>query len=615
MPKHPHNKSSVFTVRTTDGMLMPVLVVDGPDDEPTVVMEVIRFMSSLTTQGESFSKMQSIVTVLGMLHDFVRLKWDSAVEPESLPDIVAAYLRQRRSGADEELGWEPVKRETVDRDRHYLRLYSEFCADRFGYFPLVPSKPYPIPAGGRDYKKLLRHLKGRGTMLLAHLIPTHATPTRSTVNIAEKTVKRRSSGKTYMSKAMVEDLIMATRSVSQRLVFIQAAFGGQRISEILNQWRCDVLPGRFRPVMIEAGLPPDMVQDVAGHATIVMTLYYNKIKASKLNASMAAVLDDMSVKLDGIDALVEADYERLSEFLLNTRDPEDAVGKSLLGERMSKGDGAVDVMTHGICPGGECASGGEFANQAVGYLPVSRPLACSLCRYRLTGPMFLPGLVLNANKLMHELRRKGQEIARLQEEREALEDAGKSSHRVRASIEALYRETDIVAAEWAAEVQYVHLAEAAFTEFIADNASGEPNALVVGLDGPAIGTQLNQGSEFSLLQNLAEGAAIWPGFKPAAALDDHREFLNEVLAANDIDPFLLRLRGDIRDRAAVLLGRSIAKFVPDENMDALRSGDLRIDEFPAITTLISGLKEQALNANIVPGSTLVGLEEAILENA
>lgn len=367
--------------------------------------------------------------------------------------------------------------------------------------------------------------------------------------------------------------------------------------------------------MIEAGLPPDMVQDVAGHATIVMTLYYNKIKASKLNASMAAVLDDMSVKLDGIDALVEADYERLSEFLLNTRDPEDAVGKSLLGERMGKGDGAVDVMTHGICPGGECASGGEFANQAVGYLPVARPLACSLCRYRLTGPMFLPGLVLNANRLMHELRRKGQEIARLQEEREALEDAGKSSRLVKASIEALYRETDIVSAEWAAEVQYVHLAEAAFDDFIADDATGEPNALVVGLDGPSIGTQLNQGSEFSLLQNLAEGAAIWPGFKPAAALDDHREFLNEVLAANDIDPFLLRLRGDVRDRAAVLLGRSIAKFVPDESMEALRSGDIRIDEFPAITTLISGLKEQALNANVVPGSTLVGLEEAILENA
>ena len=144
--------------------------------------------------------------------------------------------------------------------------------------------------------------------------------------------------------------------------------------------------------------------------------------------------------------------------------------------------------------------------------------------------MFLPGLVLNANRLMHELRRKGQEIARLQEEREALEEAGKSSRRVNPIIEALYRETDIVAAE----VQYVHLAEAAFDDFIAEDATGEPNALVVGLDGPAISTQLNHGSEFSLLQNLAEGAAIWPGFKPAAALDDHREFLNEVLAANDV---------------------------------------------------------------------------------
>jgi hypothetical protein len=95
-------------------------------------------------------------------------------------------------------------------------------------------------------------------MLLAHLIPTHAAPLRSTVNITEKTVKRRSSGKTYMSKAMVEDLIMSTKSISQRLVFIQAAFGGQRISEILNQWRCDILPGRFRPVLF----PDDVASDV-----------------------------------------------------------------------------------------------------------------------------------------------------------------------------------------------------------------------------------------------------------------------------------------------------------------------------------------------------------------
>ncbi|MBB4510620.1 VPA1269 family protein [Rhizobium leguminosarum] len=367
--------------------------------------------------------------------------------------------------------------------------------------------------------------------------------------------------------------------------------------------------------MIEAGLPPDMVQDVAGHATIVMTLYYNKIKSAKLNSTLASALDEMSMKLDGIDGFMEADFDRLSDFLLNTRDPQDAAGKALLAERMGKGDGSVDVMPHGICPGGECETGGEFTNQAVGYGPVPRPLACSVCRYRLTGPMFLPGLVMNANRLMHELRRKGKEIAHLQAEREALEDAGKSSHRIKANIEALYRETDIVATEWAAEVQYVHFAEANFDSFLGDDVSGDPTALVVGLEGPALAAKIHQGSEFSLLQSLAEGAAIWPGFRPSVALEDHREFLNEILLANDVEPFLLRLRGDIRDRAAVLLGRTIAKFVPDENIDAMRDGVVRIDEFPAVSNLIAKLKDQAFSGNMIPGRDLLTMNESELEPA
>jgi hypothetical protein len=37
-----------------------------------------------------------------------------------------------------------------------------------------------------------------------------------------------------------------------------AAFGGPRISEILNLWRCDVLPGRFRPTLF----PDDKVSEV-----------------------------------------------------------------------------------------------------------------------------------------------------------------------------------------------------------------------------------------------------------------------------------------------------------------------------------------------------------------
>ncbi|WP_412479660.1 VPA1269 family protein [Azonexus sp. IMCC34839] len=359
--------------------------------------------------------------------------------------------------------------------------------------------------------------------------------------------------------------------------------------------------------LLEAGMPPDLVQDVAGHATIVMTLYYNKIKASRLNATLAQAQDTLARNLDSIDGASEAEFERLSEFLLNTRAPEDNAGHSLLGLRKGHGDGAVEVSVHGICPGGECATGGEFQNQAVGYAPVQRPLACSLCRYRLTGPMFLPGLVLNANRLMHELRSKGKEIAEMNQELARLADKGKSTHVIKAKIEELYRETDTVSAEWAAEVQYVQLAEKMFDRFITglDPTIDTVPALISGMDEPSLQSHLTRQSEFGLLQSLAEGAYVWSGFKPSAAITEHREFLNELLSASELEPFLLKLRGDLRDKAAVLLGRMVVSLIPDERIDNLRSGSESLADYPTAKSLLENLRRQAVIMKSIDEHSLI----------
>lgn len=368
--------------------------------------------------------------------------------------------------------------------------------------------------------------------------------------------------------------------------------------------------------LIEAGMPPDMVQDVAGHSTVVMTLYYNKIKAARLNETMSKTLDKLNRDLDSIDGMSEAEFDQLAAFLLNNRPPEDAAGQHLLGQRRGHGDGSIEVFVHGICPGGECSTGGEYQNQAVGYAPVSRPLACSQCRYRLTGPMFLPGLVLNANRLMHELRARGKDIAQLNQEREALADAGKPTHAVKAQIEALYRETDAIGAEWAAEVQYVHAAEKMFDRYLesqGDTAAG-PHALISPMDGPALESRLNRNSELALLQSLAEGAALWPGFKPTAAINEHRELLNEILAASNLDPFLLKLRGDLRDKAALMLGRGITSLVPTEQTERLRNGEERLSDHPAVASLVNQLSSQVLRFGTIDESTLAPECVRSLEN-
>ena len=259
--KYPRARTaSVFNLPTKEGHVLPVLMVDDLNGGARVVPEVIAFMEALVSQGESLSKRRGIANTLALLHDYLIIARNAEpVRSENLPDVAASFLRRRRYQPAEAdgLDWVPVRRETVDRDKHYLRLFSEFCASRFSYFPIVPLRERcALAPEGVDYRSLMRRLARKKKMLLGHIAGPGA-PTIA-IGLPEKRVFRRSSIHTFLSTAMVEDLILSTPSISQRIVFILAAFGGPRISEILNLWRCDVLPGRFRPTLF----PDDKVSEV-----------------------------------------------------------------------------------------------------------------------------------------------------------------------------------------------------------------------------------------------------------------------------------------------------------------------------------------------------------------
>lgn len=259
--------ASVFSVVSRDGIALPILVTDDHDGKARVIPEVLALMQALQTRGDSFSKMRGIAFTLALLHDYTAIVVGSnKVTPEQLPDIMAGFLRRRRQGNvnDDGLHWPPVKRRTVERDRSNLRLFSEFCAVQFGNFPLVQfGSNCPFPRDGFSYRDVMRHLARRNNMLLGHLVSAQSNHGLITaVGIRERIARRRSNGQTFLSEALIEDLILSTPSISQRMVFILAAFGGPRLSEIINMWRCDVLPGRYRPSLF-----PD---DTASETTLVV---------------------------------------------------------------------------------------------------------------------------------------------------------------------------------------------------------------------------------------------------------------------------------------------------------------------------------------------------------
>jgi hypothetical protein len=250
--KYPQARTaSVFQLRTEEGYLLPVLLVDDLTETSRVVPEVVAFMQALVSQGVSLSKRVGIANTLALLHDYLIIgKSAEPVSSSQLSEVVAGFLRRRRyqPATADGLNWAPVKRATVGRDKHYLRIFSEYCAAEFGYFPIVPLREKCLLTGGSfDHKAVMRRLGRKSNMLLAHIAGAGSPAT--IIALQERKIFRRSSSRTFMSTAMVEDLIFSTQSITQRMAFILAAFGGPRISEILNLWRCDVMPGRLRPIL------------------------------------------------------------------------------------------------------------------------------------------------------------------------------------------------------------------------------------------------------------------------------------------------------------------------------------------------------------------------------
>lgn len=349
--------------------------------------------------------------------------------------------------------------------------------------------------------------------------------------------------------------------------------------------------------LIEAGLPPTMVQEIVGHMSVVMTLYYDKASPGQVNSALAQAFAAREQAVERLIAEAGEGREGADAALFNLRSAEDAAGPGML--RAAIGNGSHQVLTHGICPGGECRTGGEYSHLEKRHGSVPRAGACSVCRYRVTGPMFLAGLVVNANKIMFELHAKGQELRGLNDAIRSRRRQGQATSAFEARREILHRELEDLWAEWAAEHRYVqdslHLLEEQTEETTA--VKGLPVLSGEGaLEG--IGVRTERQHAFHLAQLLAEASAHAPSERHMAAIAERDAYLNEMLANNDAEPFLLRLDAGSRLAAGNLLGRLVASLVPDAELDGLRAGQAAPGRFKTLKAGIARLARQASRSTV-----------------
>lgn len=179
---------------------------------------------------------------------------------------------------------------------------------------------------------------------------------------------------------------------------------------------------------LEGGVPmPILSKMIAGHARLIMTLYYTK-------PGIAFITDTMN---EADKKLNDKKIESFDRFLRNNGLEEikdnvvinDTIAYEAFMNARESGGASIIIGDKGICPKGNfgCDCGGVFTNDETGkttYGPVpGYPEAnCVRCRWFITGPAFLPGLIHHINVISYNISGTAERMIEFQDKIEELED-------------------------------------------------------------------------------------------------------------------------------------------------------------------------------------------------
>lgn len=171
-------------------------------------------------------------------------------------------------------------------------------------------------------------------------------------------------------------------------------------------------------LVLDAGLPIQVVSKlIAGHSRIMMTLYYTKAGISYVNEVLAeaerrafekAAESEKHFLRDRMYATIASRYAYISEDA-----PAAYVNQQSSATTIFEDKGICPVAGQFCDIGGPAATNGKTKQR---YLPVPGypKRNCVRCRFFLTGPAFLPGLVAHFNKLSYDVNLAAQRYAQLE---------------------------------------------------------------------------------------------------------------------------------------------------------------------------------------------------------
>jgi transposase-like protein len=307
---------------------------------------------------------------------------------------------------------------------------------------------------------------------------------------------------------------------------------------------------------LEGGVPmPILSKAIAGHTRLVMTLYYTKAGISyvtdKMNQAEQNILENDKESFGRF--LRDAKYEQL-EISAATNDP---IAYQAVINAQQSGAGII-IGDKGICPKGcfGCENGGVFVNDDTGKstfgpVPGFPEQNCVRCRWFVTGPAFLPGLVHHFNTIGYNMGETGKRVVYYQNEIEKLENLKYdcevnnqmfTDHPKLLKFEKLHQQeiqkNDKFANDYNATLRLVDKCIS-----IAKNNPCEDGFQLIPVGSMAdIGLNINPVEhELEQLQILCNGAEIFPETDASKAVLQRSQIIDLTLARNDKKPIMFSL--------------------------------------------------------------------------
>lgn len=355
-------------------------------------------------------------------------------------------------------------------------------------------------------------------------------------------------------------------------------------------------------LVVEAKVPIELVQKIVGHSRIVMTVYYTKVSTAKFQEELRDGMNRLRASRAESEYryLKSASIEQMREHMA-FNDEQSAM--EALGDSENREQAGWLEMPHGLCPAGGntipnaevrlpgCFNGGPTVGNLTTRKVVKHaaveggPRNCPNCRWFITGPSYLFGLVAkfnntahqldeakkvakrdsedysNGNALVYEAERRNEPQSVVAELRVQLDEAARRQERALGRVKDLMTTLGNTA-------RLIDRCK----EIMRHRDGGDAKAALVLSGGADEWQTIVQGTNSELLQLsiVAEDAEVYPELDPGKTVIRRSQILDHKLMRDGLQPVFMTLSEEDQHLVGNELMRRISKLLsPDRPTEGL----------------------------------------------